>query len=118
LNDGLITGDNEDPDGDGIVNALEYAMGLDPRVADTTGVPFGGVTAGYLTLTYRENKEASDVRFEVEACTNLVSSDWSTNGVSEILRADSNLWWSVTKQHNVPVTNAPSRFMRLKVYMP
>ncbi len=115
---GLITGNEDDPDGDGVVNALEYAMGLDPRVADTTGVPFGGVTAGYLTLTYRENKAATDVRFEVEATTSLVANAWSTNGVSEISRADSNLWWSVTSRHDVPVTNAPQRFMRLKVWMP
>ncbi len=118
LTAGLITGDNDDPDGDGIVNLLEYAMGLDPRLSSTAGVPFGGVTAGYLTLTYRENKAATDVRFGVEACTSLVSSVWSTNGVSEISRADSNLWWSVTTRHDVPVSAAPSRFMRLKVDIP
>ncbi len=118
LADGLTTGDNDDPDGDTIVNGLEYAMGLDPKVFDTAGMPYGGVMADYLTLTYRENKFAVGVRFEVEACTSLVENVWSTNGVSEILRANSNLWWNVTTRHNVPVTDVPQRFMRLKVYLP
>jgi hypothetical protein len=122
LKDGLITGDNDDPDNDGIVNGLEYAMALDPRVPDTAGVPFGEVAANYLTLTYRANKMATDVRFEVESSSALVVPDWSTNDVSEIRKvlqgSNSNEWWLVTSQYDVPVTNAPQRFMRLKVWMP
>jgi len=118
LADEQISGDLADPDGDGIVNGLEYAMGLDPWTPDTVGLPSGGVSANHLFLTYRENKEATDVTFMVEACTSLLVQDWTTNGVSEILRGDSNTWWQVTARHNVPVTNAPTRFMRLKVYLP
>jgi M6 family metalloprotease-like protein len=114
----VLSGDLDDYDGDGIVNALEYAMGLDPKVADTAGAPEGGVTAGYLTLTYRQSKAATDIGFEVVACTSLVENAWSTNGVSEMERADSNLWWSVTSRHEVPVTSAPQRFLRLKITLP
>jgi hypothetical protein len=119
LKDGLITGDNDDPDNDKIVNGLEYAMRLDPRVFDTTGMPFGEVAGGYLTYTYRKNMEATDVRYEVEACTSLVAADWSTNGVSSLPPGmGSNAWWSVLSWHEMPVTNAPQRFMRLKIWMP
>jgi hypothetical protein len=121
LNDGLITGDNDDPDGDGIQNGLEYAMGFNPRVPDTTGLPFGGVTAGYLTLSFRMDKEAfsAGTIYSVEACTDLILRDWTTLDVSERLpRADSNTWWQAVFQHDVPVTNAPQRFLRLKVYLP
>jgi hypothetical protein len=93
-------------------------MGLDPRVFDTVGLPAGGVEGGYLIYTYRENKEATDVTFEVEACTSLILQDWTTNGVYEILRDDSNTWWQVTSRHGVPITTAPQRFLRLKVYLP
>jgi hypothetical protein len=115
-----VSDDNADPDGDGIVNALEYAMGLDPLEFNATGTPVGGVTAGYLTLTYRENVAATDLRFEVEACASLAANVWSTNGVSEIERVaiDGENVSLVTKQHNVPVNAAPSRFLRLKVYLP
>ncbi len=114
----LIAGDEADPDLDGIVNWREYAMALDPWTPDAEGLPSGGVTAGYLTLSYRENQVAADVLFEVEACTDLLLQDWTTNGVSEILRADSNLWWQVMQRHDVPVTNAPQRFLRLKLTWP
>lgn len=116
-----ISGDEEDPDGDGIVNALEYAMGFNPLLPDTEGLPFGGVTAGYLTLSFRMDKEALDagVTFAVEACTDLRVQDWTTAGVSEQMpRADSNAWWQAVFQHDVPVTNAPRRFMRFKVTLP
>ncbi len=114
----LIAGDEADPDNDGIVNWREYAMALDPLTPDTDGLPTGDVTSGYLTLTYRENQAATDVRFEVEACADLLLQNWTTNGVSEILRADSNLWWQVKYRHDVPVTNAPQRFLRLKLTWP
>ena len=115
---GGIGGDNDDPDGDGIANLLEYAMGLDPWHYDTAGVPVGGVNDQFLTLNYRRNKQATDVVYVVEACTNLTAGVWSTNDITEISRSDSNLWWSVTSRHSVPVTNAPCRFMRLKVALP
>lgn len=117
--DDLVAGNDADPDGDGIPNWLEYAYGLDPMSADGTGVlPTGGVVAGYLTLSYREGKAATDVLFEVEACDNLLSPFWTTVDVSEYGRDDSNTWWQVFMRHDVPVTNAPQRFLRLKVSMP
>jgi hypothetical protein len=121
LRDGFVTGDLNDPDNDGIVNALEYAMGLDPRVAETNGLPVGGVVSNYLNYTYRKNMSATDVRYEVVASTSLVvsASAWTTNGVNSLAPyMGSNTWWSVTSWHDEPVTNAPQRFMRLRVTMP
>ena len=116
----LIAGDEADPDRDGIVNALEYAMGLDPMTIDTEGLPTGGVTAGYLTLSFRMDKDALDagVLYEVEACTDLLLQDWSTSNISALPFGDSNQWWQAAFQHDVPVTNAPQRFMRFKVTLP
>ncbi|MDD4016996.1 MAG: M4 family metallopeptidase [Kiritimatiellae bacterium] len=120
LADALISGDQADPDGDGVPNGLEYAMGLDPWAFDTEGLPFGGVTAGYLTLSFRMDKDAlnAGTLYVVEACTDLILQDWTTVDVSEYLRADSNTWWQAFFRHDVPVTNAPQRFLRLKVTLP
>ena len=115
---GVITRDADDPDGDGIANLLEYAWALNPRLADAAGLPVGGVWSQYLMLNYRQSKMATDLVFAVESCTNLVDGLWSTNNVSEVVRQDSNQWWQVTSRHNVPVTNAPRRFMRLNVSRP
>ena len=115
---GGIAGDNDDPDNDGIANLLEYAMGLNPKLFDATGLPVGGVQDQYLSLTYRQDKQATDIICQAESCTNLITGVWTTNDLTEISRADSNLWWSVTTRHNVPVTDAPSRFIRLKVTLP
>ena len=105
----------EDPDADAIPNLLEYAWALDPLAASASGKPGGGVLDDYLTLTYRQNKQATDLDFAAEACADLESATWTTNAISEIARADSNAWWQVTERHDVPVSQAPSRFMRLRV---
>lgn len=115
---GVNLGASDDFDGDGIANGLEYAYGLDPHTADTNGLPYGGVMDNHLFWTYHANKSATDVVFLVEACTSLVDQAWTTVDVSELLRADSNTWELITTIHDVPVTNAPQRFLRLKVTVP
>ena len=115
---GGIAGDADDPDGDGVANLLEYALGLNPMVYDTAGLPGGGAWNQFLTLSYVRSKQATDIVCEVEACTNLTAGGWTTNNLTEISREDSNLWWAVTTRHDVPVTNAPCRFLRLKVFLP
>jgi len=115
IDDGLITGYYDDADDDSYLNIWEYAFDLDPRIPDVTGNPTGGVFNHYLQLSYRQNMLAKDLDFIVEACTDLKVGDWSTNNISEITRDEMGSYWSVTRQHDVPVTNAPARFMRLKL---
>lgn len=115
IGSGVDTGYYDDPDGDDIINIWEYAHLLNPKLYNFSGTPTGGVVNANLQLVYRQNKNATDLTFVVEACTNLVVGDWSTNGVSEFSRVDNGDWWKVTAQHDVPTTNAPSRFMRLKL---
>ena len=115
IGSGADTGYYDDPDGDGIINIWEYAHLLDPKFYNFSGTPTGGVTDARLQLIYRQNKNAIDLTFVVEACTNLVVGDWTTNDITELNRVDNGDWWEVTAQHDVPTTNAPTRFMRLKL---
>jgi hypothetical protein len=115
--------DASDSDGDGIPLLLEYALAGNPLVADSTALwPVGGraVSGGatYLTLTYRQNKEAMDVTFVPEAAGELANGAWSAAGIVGTAWTGEGQFWLVTVRDSVPVTNAPYRFMRLKVTRP
>jgi len=119
MTDEAIIGMTADPDGDGLANWLEYAMALDPNTPDSEFAMDGGVTAGYLTLSYRKNPLATDVIFTVEACDDLLVQDWTELGVSMPLPPeDHGTWLWYTFRHDIPVTDAPRRFLRLKISMP
>jgi len=78
LADVSISGELADPDDDGLINLLEYAFGLSPKVAD----PVGNMTVGteddsgsrYFTFSYRRNPNAADLDFEIMSSPDLL--DW------------------------------------------
>jgi len=97
---------------------MKYALNLNPKVASVNGLPQPATQNGYLTLTYRQNKQATDVIFTPLACGNLIDNSWSTNGLAVLSTVDSNTYWSVTVRDAVPMSSATNRFMRLKVTKP
>ena len=115
IQEGGVADELDDPDGDGIVNLFEYAWAMDPWDPDTAGLPGGGLSGGYLTLTFRESKQVGDLTFLPVACTDLTLGNWGSSNITEVSRMDSNTWWQVTVRHDVPVSNAPARFMRLRL---
>lgn len=109
-----ISGETADPDGDGIPNLLEYALNLEPKIADVGGLPKMAVQGGYLTLTYTEVKAAIDIVYAVQAAGE-VSGSWSSSGLVETSRIDNGTTWRVTVRDSVPISVASHRFMRLRV---
>ncbi len=79
LGDPAISGDQADPDGDGIVNLLEYALGLEPRVAGVAGLPTVEIVEAEggraLALSYTRVVGATDVSYEPQASGDLAA--WS-----------------------------------------
>lgn len=78
-NNPAIAGDLADPDADGLNNLLEYALGLDPKVAGPSGITHDLVAieqTNYLRLSINRNPDASDVVLTVESCGDLT--DWSS----------------------------------------
>lgn len=107
-----VSGDTADPDADNVANLLEYAFGLNPKQADTTGLPGIQVQSGKPTLTYRHSKAAADLDLVVETSTNLLDGTWSSGGVVEVDRVDSNSYWAVSVQ---PVNGASKAgYMRVR----
>ncbi|MFO1487050.1 MAG: FAD-dependent oxidoreductase [Verrucomicrobiota bacterium] len=76
LGNSAVSGDSATPAGDGVPNLLKYALGLSPKVSQTSPL-VAGTADGRFTLTYSRARAASDVRLNFLWSTNL--SDWTTN---------------------------------------
>jgi hypothetical protein len=112
-----ISGELADPDGDGIVNLLEYALNLDPNVASVAGLPAPQIdsSCGCLTLTYTKILTATDLIYIPEAAEQPGGS-WSTNGVTEtIMDADTVAQTIKASDTGHPVATTTNRFMHLKI---
>lgn len=76
LADPAIAGEQVDPDGDKIVNLLEYLIGSDPLSPNGSFLPEAGVffdegNIRRATLNYNANRQASDVSLVIEASSDL-----------------------------------------------
>ncbi|MGC8742829.1 MAG: glycosyl hydrolase [Verrucomicrobiia bacterium] len=101
-----------DPEGDGYNNFLEYALGLNPLLPDSS--------ATHLTLrntnivfTYTRATSALDVDYQVEWSDNIGAADWNKIGGSESIISDDGSIRTV--QTTILSENIKSRFVRLKV---
>ena len=116
-NNPTISGDLADPDGDGIVNLLEYALNLNPNVAGVTGLPTAKIDPGCdcLTLTYTKVISAIDISYAVEAASDP-GGPWSTNALTQtLLGADGVTQTNKVSDVDNPISAAGHRFMHLKV---
>lgn len=106
-----------DPDGDGIPNALEYALGLNPNSASTTGLPeFSLVSdAGqtYGALTFTRVKAATDIDYLPSARSELTGGAWTTltNVVSTTDHGETE---TVTLRDFAPAAANVSRFFQFR----
>ncbi len=116
-NNPAISDDLADPDGDGIVNLLEYALHLGPNAAGTTGLPVGegDYTCDCLSLTYRKTIAATDLRYSVEAADEP-GGPWNTNAVAEVI-IDADLFTITIRASDTgnPFATAAKRFMHLRI---
>ncbi len=116
--DPLISGDSQDPDRDGLVNLLEYALNLEPLLSGGDSVVFSLQTIGaerYLTLEIARNPDATDVTFSVEVSGDLaLPAAWTATGTT--IEANSRQLLRV--RDNTPVDSANQRQIRLKVSRP
>jgi hypothetical protein len=115
--DSAISGEQASPAGDGITNLMKYALKLAPQSSGVGNLPTIGSDSGYLTLTYRKNKQATDLIFTVQAGNALDEGGWNT--VTDVIsQTDEGEYWLVTVRDTDTMASHASRFMRLKVVMP
>ena len=110
---------DEDSDGDGLKNLMEYFMGLDPKVQNSGSFVSvqGDGNSNFLSLTYRKSKEITGVVGIVEWSTDLASGNWSSDGVTDTLvRSDQNY---EERTASVPkVEGEVKKFLILRVTQP
>ena len=117
LGDPAVSGELACPAGDGITNLMKHAMALEPMACGTGGMPTASQSEGYLTLTYRKSKTATDVTYTVQAADDLTNNAW-TPATSVVSQTDQGDHWLVTVKDIVPYTGQARRFMRLMVAVP
>jgi hypothetical protein len=98
-----------DPDADGRVNLLEYAIGSNPNSRDSGSYLNVSFEDNALFLSFQKGPGVKDVNYEIESSPNLASASWQTSSVAildndaSILRARYNgmaasgfLWVKIT----------------------
>lgn len=105
-----LTGDGSapqsDPDADGVVNLLEYALGANPKVPDVGALPSVRVEGADLVMAY--SRVAGDVVYQPEWSDDLV--EWRTEGVSVSREGDVEI-------ASLKLAGDGPRFLRLKVWL-
>jgi autotransporter-associated beta strand protein len=75
IDNNVTGGETGDDDKDGIINLVEYALGLDPQIGDPAPGTFVG---NLLTFTKgSEAKTAGDVTYTIQTSTTLEAGSWS-----------------------------------------
>ena len=103
-----------DPDGDGLVNLLEYATLLNPAAPAPLGSTLA-LNGGMLAFTFPRNKAATDASISVKWTDDLTAGSWSSAGVTETLLSDDGTLQIV--RATLP-RGAARRFVLLEVSMP
>ena len=109
--------DSADPDGDGLNNLLEYALGLNPNASGT--LPASLVLNGAnLEYSYTRSTAAKDngVTYQIEWSDTLAAGSWSTETVNQQITSTQGALETV--KASVPKGNGGKRFMRLRVARP
>ena len=120
LADPGVSGDDADPDRDELTNLGEYAFGTDPLSADLGGLLLPGIIeeAGerYLIITYRRRAGANDLRFVVEASSDLLEWRDGPDATVEVPPAVDHGDGTETVRFRsaIPISAAPFGFLRVR----
>jgi hypothetical protein len=117
-----LTEPNADPDADGIVNLVEYALDSAPLSPDGAALPRGAIVPGlaagefHHALSYSERISSADLRYSVQASTNLVPWEGESfsfpTAVSQTVLREGGLQ-DITRQTTYPVSSLKSHYLRL-----
>ena len=99
----------DDPDGDGVRNLLEYALGGHPLQSGSESYPHLAINGNNLSLHYA--KAANDLNYIVEISPDLSPGSWQTLEASESFDPETGLF----SRTHILQTEADRSFLRLRV---
>ncbi len=106
---------------DGVTNLMKYALNLDPSQPASSGLPVVGISPpinsqNYLTLTFTQLQNATDLDYVVQVSSDLVN--WSTDTAPVSLTPNGDGTATVVVRDAVALTAGAKRFIRLQVSQP
>ena len=106
--------------GDGIANLVKYALGMNPTIPVTNGLPEMKMTNNKLSLRFNRQKSATDIIYEVQAAGDLFGFSNATVLWSSTTNPYTNASPSqtVTVEDTVGTGSTNRRFMRLQISRP
>ena len=122
-----ISGDDADPDHNGISNLIGYALGTPATPgAPAAAQPVTGQLGGCLTLTFTRPVSATDIIYTVQVSDDQVAwqngSTYAASGdtpanaaTTQVSRTVANGIETITVQDNTPLSSSPQRAIRLTI---
>lgn len=116
--DALISGPDMDPDGDGRVNWVEYALGCDPWVPDDEPVGFAWVGDGTNrvgSIQFTRPVAPIDVLYDLLVTADLGTGTWSVVASPVVSASPLSEETEISTLHEADTAPGPSRFFRLRM---
>ena len=112
----------QDPDHDGLVNLVDYALGLDPAHADGAEAkalrPRARIRDGRLAVEFKRRVAATDLEYLVEVSSDLVTWHSGSQHVEEITVPEfASQPEMVCVRDRTPAESAARRFIRVRVQL-
>jgi hypothetical protein len=115
--DSGIAADSADPVGDGLVNLVKYAFGLNPNVVCQNPISFK-LAGQHLVISFnRPHPAPSDINYLFEVASNLSSATWNSgsNYTSQTITNNGNGTETVSVTDLTPSGSTSAHYLRVQI---